>query len=395
MTAPAPAIPLVDLRRQCAAMGAEIAGAIADVVESGQFVGGPFVEEFERRFAAEVAHKRYCAGVGSGTEALQLAFEALNRRAFLRMTSRVEVIIPANTFAASAEAVCRAGFVPVFVDVCEATLQMDPVAVERAITEHTAAILVVHLFGASPDMAALAEIGRRRGVLLVEDCAQAPGARFSMRDDERFAGSVGIVSCFSFYPGKTLGALGDGGAVCTNDPELHEHVCRLRNHGGLRKHEHAIVGTTSRLDAIQARVLTAKLPRLPGWVERRAAIAAAYSRALAGCRQVRLPVAAAGDAPSWHVYQIRVPEEARDALRAFLADRGVETGMHYPAPLHLLPAFAAWEKDTACPHAEAAARATLSLPLFPELTDDEVRRVCEAVLEFFGPPPPAPPSRTP
>ena len=372
-------IPFIGLKRCHAKMAPELADALADVVDSGTFVGGRYVEEFESAFAEKVSHTKYCAGVGSGTDALQLAIEALCDAS----SGRNEIIVQANTFAATAEAIVRAGFVPVFVDVRSDTMQIDAREVARAVTDRTAAIVVVHLFGASPNMEDVMYIADRAGVPVVEDCAQAHGSVVDIGGRRRVAGSMGAVSCFSFYPGKTLGAIGDGGAVCTDDLTLHERVLALRNHGSKDKYRHDIVGTTSRLDAIQARVLTKKLEFLPAWIARRAEIAEFYSAELGGDSRIRVISPPFHDSPSWHLYPIRVSSDERDGLREFLGSVGIETGVHYPRILSNQRAFEKYSPCFANGRAEQASDTMISLPIYPELTDDEAKYVCDSVKLFF------------
>lgn len=372
-------VPFLGLQRCHEMMASNIADAVADVVESGVFVGGEFVENFERRFAKEVAHTRFCAGVGSGTDALQLAIEALCPLS----ADKTEIIVQTNTFAATAEAIVRAGYVPVFVDVRADDMQVCARDIVRAITPETAAIVVVHLFGASPIVEDIVFAASTLGIPVIEDCAQAHGSMVTVDGVPMAAGSIGAVSCFSFYPGKTLGALGDGGAVCTNDADVHERVLALRNHGSSTKYVHDVVGTTSRLDAIQARILTEKLDYLPAWNARRAEIAALYASELEGLHEVRVLETPCGESPSWHLYPIRVDAARRDDLRDHLAARGIDTGIHYPIPLHKQRAFEVYTRDIEFPRAENAAASMISPPIFPEMTDEEVKYVCDSIKAFF------------
>lgn len=372
-------VPFLGLTRCHGNMVDELVEALGDVIESGAFVGGRYVEEFESAFAENVSQTKFCAGVGSGTDAIQLAVEALLEKG----DGKAEIIVQANTFAATAEAVVRAGFVPVFVDIRADTMQIDARDVARSITHNTSAIIVVHMFGISPAMDDIMSIADAHGIPVIEDCAQAHGSATTLCGRARAAGSIGAASCFSFYPGKTLGAIGDGGAVCTNDPDIHRRVVLLRNHGSADKYSHEIVGTTSRLDAIQARVLSAKLEFLPAWIERRAEIANFYSSELGGLSDVRVIEPHFGDAPSWHLFPIRVSSNKRNDLRAFLLENGIETGVHYPKTLRNQRAFAKFSEGHSNGRAEHAASTMISLPIYPEMTDAEAEHVCAFVKLFF------------
>ena len=372
-------VPFLGLDRCHKNMAPELAHAISDVIESGGFVGGKHVSDFEHRFADEVSGTKFCAGVGSGTEALQLAIEALCGKA----GAKNEIIVQANTFAATAEAIVRAGFSPVFVDVRNDTMQVGAREIAAAVTPRTAAIVVVHLFGVSPNMDDIMHVADSNGIPVVEDCAQAHGSTFEFGGRVRVAGSVGSVSCFSFYPGKTLGAIGDGGAVCTDDHFLHDKVLALRNHGSVNKYVHDVVGTTSRLDAIQASVLSAKLNFLPEWIEKRSDIAAFYEAELGCMSSVRVIEKPFGTSPSWHLYPIRVGADVRDKLREYLSSVGIDTGVHYPIALHTQPAFEPYAAGVTCVRAETASATSISIPIFPEMTYAEAKHVCDSIKNFF------------
>ncbi len=372
MPAPAPApasarIPLVDLPSQYRSIREEVDAAIAGVVARGAFILGPETRAFEQAFAAYcgVAHG---VGVGSGTDALLLALRALGLR------PGDEVLVPAMTFVATAATVLHAGGTPVFVDVRPDDLLLDAAAAEAALTPRTRGLLPVHLYGAMADVAALRALADRRGLWLLEDAAQAHGAA---RDGHR-AGSVGRAGCFSFYPGKNLGAYGDAGMVVTDDAALAERLRLLRDHGQRAKYEHALVGYCSRLDNLQAAVLGVKLRHLDAWNAARARAAAAYD-ALIGDR---LPRVGAGrrDGSVHHLYAVRVPAGRRDAVLADLRAEGIDAGIHYPAPVHRLEAFRALGYgDARLPVAEQAGRELLSLPLFPEITPEQQARVVQAL----------------
>lgn len=363
-------VPFLDI----GAMHDEVADSLAEawrlVSSSHQYIGGPFVDEFEESWA------RYCeaehaVGVANGTEALALTLEAMG------VGSGDEVVVPTNTFIATAAAVRRTGATPVFVDVDDSTLLITAEGVLQAITPHTAAVIVVHLFGQPADLSAIREVTRRYGIALIEDAAQAHGARWSGRR----VGGQGEAGCFSFYPGKNLGALGDGGAVVTNDAALAGKVRSLANHGrAVSKYEHDLAGTNSRLDGLQAALLTAKLPRLDDWNEARRNVIEAYRTGLAST-PARLVTIDSRAEPVHHLAIVRVAQ--RDQVQQELDMAGIATGIHYPIPCHRQPAFA--ESATLrLPVAEAAADQILSLPLFPHLSAEQQTFVVEQVTRVLS-----------
>lgn len=369
---PAAPIPFLDLAAMHREVREGLDDAWHDITASGAFVGGAAVEAFEARWAA-FCGTAHAVGVANGTDALHLLLRASG------IGPGDEVIVPANTFIATAAAVVLAGAVPRFVDVDPETLLLRADIADAAITPRTAAIMAVHLYGQPVDADALVRVADRAGLALFEDAAQAHGATWRGRP----AGSLGRAGCFSFYPGKNLGAFGDAGAVVTDDEALAERVRSLANHGrsATSKHHHDQVGTNSRLDGLQAAVLSAKLPRLPDWTAGRRRAAARYAAALAGSAAV--PVAVAEGARSaYHLQVVRVAQ--RDAVRATLERRGIGTGIHYPVPCHRQTAFAAFA-DQALPVVEAAADEILSLPMFPHLTDVQVDTVCAALREAVAP----------
>ena len=342
---------------------AEVNEAFARILESGAFILGPDVAEFERAFAAycEVDH---CVGVANGTDALELGLRALD------VGPGDEVVLPANTFIASALAVARAGAKPVLVDARDGDLLIDPDAASAAVTPATKAILAVDLFGQVAPFEALAPVAERHGVELVEDAAQSQGAR---RDGRR-AGSFGAVAGTSFYPGKNLGAYGDGGAVTTARDDVASRVRKLRNYGSEIKYHHPETGFNSRLDTLQAAVLNAKLARLDDWNAQRRAAAARYDAMLERLDGVRLPVTDPRNEPVWHIYQVRLPR--RDAVLEKLNAAGIGAGIHYPVPIHLQGAFASLGLgEGSFPVAEAAAAEMISLPLFPGITEAQQEQV--------------------
>lgn len=361
-------IPFGDLKRQHDAIRAELDAAVARVLDSGWYILGPAVSAFEEEFAA-FCNARFCIGVANGTEALQLALTALGAG------PGDEVITVANASVYQAITIVAVGARPVFVDVDERSHTMDPAALEAAITRRTRAIMPVHLYGRMANMDAIMVIADRHGIPVIEDCAQAHGATWRGRP----AGSIGMLGCFSFYPTKNLGAIGDGGAVTTNDAALAEKLRRLRQYGWERKYyTRDAGGLNSRLDELQAAILSVKLRHLPAWNERRRAIAAMYHTLLAGAGLV-LPEAPPEGDHVFHLYVVRTAE--RDAVQARLREEGIGTDIHYPLPTHLQPVYAPFAPSGGLPTTERLAGEILSLPMFPELTDDEVRTVAMAVRE--------------
>ncbi len=343
------------------------------VVDNTAFVLGPEVREFEEGFARFLGAAG-CVGVGNGTDALVLALRALD------LQPGDEVIVPAFTFFATAEAVVLAGGKPVFADVEPATLNLSAADAERRISARTAGIIGVHLYGRPFDAEALLNLCAERGLWLVEDAAQAHGA---VCGDLR-VGTLGALACWSFYPTKNLGAWGDGGAVTGPDSELLERVQRLANHGQLGRYQHHEVGSNSRLDSLQAAVLNCRLPLLDDDNLRRREIADHYRGAFAGVDEIALPEDAEETIPVYHQFAVRTTR--RDALAEHLASEGIGSAVHYPAPLHTLSAITrgATTPPPSLPVAEAAARELLCLPMFPELTNDEVAEVCLSVVRFYA-----------
>ncbi|TWP50967.1 DegT/DnrJ/EryC1/StrS family aminotransferase [Lentzea tibetensis] len=361
-------IPLVDLAAQHAQVAGEVAEGWAAVLERTAFVGGPQVAAFESEFA-EYVGVPHCVGVGNGTDAIELALRALG------IGPGDECVLPANTFIATAEAVVRAGATPVLVDCVEDTGLIDVAALEGVVTERTAAIIPVHLYGQAAQVELIRPIADRARAMIVEDAAQSQGAR----RNGRTTGSLGDIAATSFYPGKNLGAYGDGGAVMTADAHLAERVRLLGQHGSPSKYVHTEIGFNSRLDTLQAVVLSAKLRRLEAWNDARRLAAQRYGKLLHEVPGVTLPVVADGNEPVWHLYVVRVSD--RDAVLERLHEKKIGAGVHYPFPLHLTKAF---EHLGACgdfPVAERTAGEILSLPLFPEITPDQQERVVEALVE--------------
>jgi dTDP-4-amino-4,6-dideoxygalactose transaminase len=360
-------VPFIDLKAHHAPHRSELATAIHEVIDASAFAGGPFVSRFEADFA-RFCETPHVVGVGSGTDALWLALMALG------IGPGDEVITVPMTFIATVEAISRTGARPVFVDIEETTYTMDPAQLALAVTPRTKAILPVHLFGQMADMASILEFARPRGIAVLEDAAQAHGARYGGHR----AGSLGTAGCFSFYPGKNLGAFGEAGAVATWDEGLADRLRVLRDHGQTRKYQHAALGWNCRMDGIQAAVLQVKLRHLEHHNERRQRNAAHYSRALAGIPHLVLPVCGPQRTHVHHVYAIRTPE--RNGFIRQLESRGIGWGIHYPIPVHLQPAYAGLgHRPGDFPVAERCAGEFVSLPMYPELTSDQITSVAQAV----------------
>jgi dTDP-4-amino-4,6-dideoxygalactose transaminase len=365
---PTTAVPFGDLKAHVAALRPEIDAALARVLDSGWFILGPEGEAFERELASALG-ARHAVAVASGTEAIQLALEALGLKA------GDEVITSPLTAAFTALAVQRAGARPVFADVDPLTLNVTAETVERVVTPRTRALLPVHLYGHPVDLDPLLEISRRRAIPLVEDACQAVGARYK----ERTVGAISGIGALSFYPTKNLGAFGDGGAVVVDDPDVALRLRRLRNGGQSDRYRHEVSGINSRLDEMQAAILRVKLGHLAAWTDRRRALAARYDRGLAGAG-VDLPAEQPYARAVYHLYVVRHPR--REALAAALRERGIGTLVHYPIPLHVQPAFGGLGgRPGDFPVAERAASEILSIPLFPEMTDAQADAVVRAIRE--------------
>jgi dTDP-4-amino-4,6-dideoxygalactose transaminase len=364
-------IPVVDLKAQYSTIKPEVDAAIQRVLESTGFIGGPEVRSFEDAFARLVGAEA-AVGVASGTAALHLALLACG------IGPGDEVITTPFTFYATAEAINQAGATPVFGDIAPDTYNLDPTRIEAAITPRTRAIIPVHLYGQSADMDDILAIARQHGLRVIEDAAQAHAAEHRGRR----CGSLGDLACFSFYPSKNLGCYGDGGMVTGSDPALLSRIRRLRDHGRVGKYEHVALGWGSRLDALQAAILGAKLPHLERWTEQRRAAAARYTDLLAGL-EVVTPTERPYNRHVYYCYVIRSPR--RDALAAHLAAQDIDTIVHYPIPMHLQPAYRGLGLGPGTyPVAEAAAAQVLSLPMFPEITPEQQARVADAVRTFAG-----------
>ncbi|GAB4311107.1 MAG: DegT/DnrJ/EryC1/StrS family aminotransferase [Candidatus Bipolaricaulota bacterium] len=393
-------IPILDLTRQYASIKPEIDAAIQRVVESGRFILGPEVEALETEIAAYCGVK-HAIGVASGTDALLLSLRAAG------VGPGDEVIVPSFTFFATAGVVHNVGATPIFCDIDPRTFNLDPADVRRILTTDAGprttdhglstthhglrtthhgprtppkAVIPVHLYGQMADMDEIMELAHEFGLYVIEDAAQAIGAEYKGRK----AGTIGHLGCFSFFPTKNLGAYGDGGMVVTDDDELAERVRVLRVHGSRPKYYHHLVGYNSRLDALQAAILRAKLPHLDEWTAARRRLAARYDELLAGVSGIVLPHRAAGRTHIFHQYTVRVLHGKRDALREHLKAHGIGTEVYYPLPLHLQRCFAhLGYREGELPESERASREALSLPMFPELTDQEQDKVVGAVTMFF------------
>jgi dTDP-4-amino-4,6-dideoxygalactose transaminase len=364
---PADTIPLVDLLAAHNEIAPEVDISIRRVLAHAAFVNGPEVSAFEQEYA-EFAGLAHCIGVANGTDAIELALRAAGVRA------DAQVMLPANTFAATAEAVVRVGAAPIFVDVDPEHLLMDPARIADAIGSETAAVIPVHLYGQLAPMKAITDLAARYDAVVVEDAAQAQGAT----QDDGPPGTLSRAVATSFYPGKNLGAYGDAGAVLTGFAALAAQVRLLHDHGCADKYQHVTVGFNSRLDSLQAAVLRVKLRRLRDWNGLRRQAAARYDELLAGIDEITLPRTAEGNRHVWHLYVVRVPK--RDAVVETLRELGIQAGIHYPIPLHLQPAFRSLGYGAGdFPVAEAAAASIVSLPLYPQITPDQQRRVADAL----------------
>jgi dTDP-4-amino-4,6-dideoxygalactose transaminase len=368
----APRVPFLDLGPVHRPLRDALVGDLAELLESGAFTNGPAVSEFERTFA-RFCRRSHCVGVASGLDALRFGLMAAG------LEPGDEVIVPPNTFIATFEAVTQAGGVPVPADVGESDYNLDPAAVEAAITPRTRCMLPVHLYGQLANMRALAEVAERTALQIVEDACQAHGAA----RDGVVSGDLSAAAAFSFYPSKNLGAMGDAGALVCDDPELAGRVVGLREHGQRAKYHHDEPGYTSRLDTVQALVLLRKLPFLQGWTAARRGIARYYSEQLAGVGDLRLPSVPNGSEPAWYVYVVRTQDPA--ALGSFLAEGGIGTGRHYPEPVHLSRAYSyLGHRAGSFPVAEALCAECLSLPVYPGMSEAQLDAVVTAVERYFA-----------
>lgn len=364
-------IPFVDLQAQYQAHRIEIDSAIQSIIGQTAFIGGEAVRSFERDFAARVG-VRECIACGNGTDAIYIVLRMLG------IGAGDEVITTASSWISTSETISQAGATPVFVDIDD-YFCMDPSLLEAAISPRTRAIIPVHLYGHPADMTPIMEIAKRHRLLVIEDCAQAHLAA----DHGRVVGTLGVAATFSFYPGKNLGAYGDAGAIVTGDAALAEKCRAYANHGALVKHQHEMEGINSRLDGLQAAILSAKLPHLDDWTRRRRAVAQAYDEMLVGIPGLQTPLQRPGAEHVYHLYVVRA--RLRDELKAFLAERRIETQVHYPTALPLLPAYRRLGgQPQDFPHAFAAQNEILSLPIYAELAIERVAQVADAIRDFYA-----------
>jgi dTDP-4-amino-4,6-dideoxygalactose transaminase len=363
-------VPFADLQLQYQTIKSEIDGAIASVIRDSAFIRGSYVDAFEREFAAAV-DVEHCVSCANGTDALYLAMAALKVR------PGDEVITAAHSWISTSAMITHAGATVVFCDTDGSTFTIDPAAIEAAITPRTVGIIPVHLYGQPADMDAIMAIARKHKLWVVEDCAQAHLARYNGQQ----VGTFGEAATYSFYPGKNLGAMGDAGAVVTNDTALAEYMTMLARHGGLVKHQHHIEGVNSRLDGMQAAILSAKLPHLPNWTEARRRAAKVYDAGLNQIEGVVVPSVAAGRKHVYHLYTIAHPR--RDALAAHLNAGGIQTAINYPTALPFLAAYSRLNASSEqFPNAHRAQGRILSLPMFAEITPEQQRTVIERIREF-------------
>ena len=366
-------IPLVDLSAQYFTIKGEIDRAISDVIDTSAFVGGRYVEDFEKAFA-EFCSAKHCVSVGNGTDALFIALKALG------IGKGDEVITAANSFIATSEAITMAGARVVFVDIDPRTYTIDVGKIEQKITENTKAIVPVHLYGQPADLTGISKIAETYALKIVEDAAQAHGALYGGRP----VGAIGDMGCFSFYPGKNLGAYGDGGAIVTNNDELALKARMFANHGRLEKYDHAMEGVNSRLDGLQAAVLAVKLRHLPEWNERRRKNSYLYNHYLKDTGLI-CPVEIGDVQPVYHLYVVRVESGTRQRLQDYLKRNDVSTGIHYPIALPNLKAYSyLHHSDDDFPQATTASREILSLPMFPELQEQQIEYIGDKIREFHA-----------
>lgn len=367
---------LIDLERQYKSIKKSIGRAIKNTLEGGSFILGKNGEKLEAEIAKSVSTK-FAAGLNSGTDALFLSLKAIG------IKKGDEIITTPFSFVATAETIIAAGGKPVFVDINPRTFNIDPKKIEQAITKKTKAIIPVHLYGQMANMRAILKIAKKHKLIVIEDAAQAVGSKQLVAGKKRLsAGSAGDIACFSFFPTKNLGAYGDGGMITTNNEKVSEKIKMLRNHGSREKYQHEFLGYSSRLDELQAAILLAKLPYLKKWNEARRKIATYYTHELSGLKELITPLTEDGSYHIFHQYTLRTPR--RDELRAFLGARHIPTSVHYPLPLHLQPALKyLGYKTHDFPESEKAAKEVLSLPLYPELREKELKEIVQTIKNFF------------
>lgn len=374
MTKPEVSVPFADLHKQYLSIKSEIDAAIVEVIASSAFIRGPYVEKFEGAFAQAIGASR-CVSCANGTDALYIAMVALG------VKPGDEVIVPAMSWISTSETVTQAGGRVVFCDIDAATYTLDPACLADKITDRTVGIIPVHLYGHPAEMDRIMEIADANNLWVIEDCAQAHLAEYKGRK----VGTIGNAATFSFYPGKNLGAMGDAGAIVTNDGDLARRMAMFARHGGVRKGEHQIEGINSRMDGLQAAVLSVKLKHLPAWTARRQEIAAIYNGRLTGIEGMVLPETRPDCSHVWHLYVIR--HERRDALARHLKAAGIQTNINYPVALPFLQAYGRFgHKPEDFPVAHRSQSRIVSLPLFPEMSDEQVNSVSEAIKSLKGQP---------
>jgi dTDP-4-amino-4,6-dideoxygalactose transaminase len=367
-------IPLVDLTAQYDLIQKEIDRALSSVLKSGQFIGGEEIKKFSIKFA-NLCNVPYCIPCANGTDALEIALLALG------IGRGDEVIVPAFSFVATMEAVCNVGASPVLIDIDPRRFTLDAHQVERLITPKTKAIIPVHLYGQMADMDLLTSICKSKNIFIIEDAAQAHGAEYNGQP----AGSIGDFATFSFYPSKNLGAYGDGGAITTNDERWYDKAYKIANHGRVSKYDHEIIGRNSRLDSLQAAILSVKLEYIREWNQTRQEHAARYDQLLNDLEGITLPFLYESSKSVYHLYVIRVDKKERDGLRQYLTAHGIETGVHYPISLSKLRVTTDHLGiKTDCPQAEKASEEVISLPMYPEMTKSQIEYVCEHIHQFFS-----------
>ncbi len=367
-------VPFVDLKQQYELIKAEILREINDVLDNTAYISGRKVKKFEDEFA-RIHNVKYCTALSTGTDALHTALKAIE------IKPGDEVIVPVNTFIATPASVSLCGAKPVFVDNDEKTYNIDAAKIEKAITKRTRAILPVHLYGQCAELEPILEIARKHNLFVIEDCSQAHLAEYKNRK----AGNFGRIGTFSFYPGKNLGAYGEGGATVSNDEELYNKMLRFRQHGSVKKYIHEFEGHNYRMEEIQAGVLNVKIKYLEQWTDNRRRIASAYTKFFSELDGERItpPFCPEHIKHVYHLYIVRTRE--RDGLQKFLSEKGIQTSLHYPLPLHLQKAYSYLNhKKGDFPVAEEGCTQILSLPMYPELTDEQVNYVCETVRKYFG-----------
>lgn len=364
-------VPFVDLKKQYESIKKEIDSKISFLINNSAFILGEDLEKFEKEFS-EFCNIGYCIGVSSGTDALMIALRALG------IVNGDEVITVPNTFIATAEAISLTGARPVFVDINEEDYNINVDLVKEKITEKTKAIIPVHLFGQPADIKGIMDIANKNNLFVVEDACQAHGAEF----ESKKVGTFGDVGCFSFYPGKNLGAYGDGGAVVTNNKEIYRKILSMRSHGEVEKNKHEVIGSTNRLDNLQAGILRVKLKYLKKWNSKRRENASIYRKYLSDLKII-VPEELEGRKHIYHIFAVRLKD--RDKVRKELFNRGIATGIHYPIPIHMQKAyrFLGYNKGD-FPVSEMVANEILSLPMFPELSEDQIKYICNLLKEIIS-----------